>query len=324
MLAIATLWLYAQFVTSFNFFIIFDHDRVTYHGTFTRDPELILAEIGIDIGETDFVTLPQGYFIGGAGEIKIIRTIEMTVYVTFGGVTAPVTVSGGTVADALEKAGYTGAGRGNIRDIIDPAPSTPIEDGMEITVTRYTVLTVVESEDIPFEILMQNSQNINAGTSVVTVEGEKGIREFTFEVVLKDGVELHRSEPRMEIVKEPVTEIVVNGTGGTIRLDCGTYRRYTRRLDIVATAYTTERQTNKINAIGNIARVGTIAVDPKTIPLRIDVFVTSRNGSWHYGLARTEDTGGKIKGNIIDLYFDTWDECVRFGRRQGYLYILAP
>jgi 3D (Asp-Asp-Asp) domain-containing protein len=54
------------------------------------------------------------------------------------------------------------------------------------------------------------------------------------------------------------------------------------------------------------------------------VVVTSRNGSWHYGEAIAEDTGGDpIKGYAIDLFFDTWEECRQFGVRNGYLYILA-
>jgi 3D (Asp-Asp-Asp) domain-containing protein len=93
-------------------------------------------------------------------------------------------------------------------------------------------------------------------------------------------------------------------------------------MEVVCTAYTTERQTNKLNALGRTARLGTIAVDPSVIPLRSRVFVTSRNGTWVYGEAVAEDTGGKIEGNIIDLFMDTHDECIRFGRRTGYLYIL--
>lgn len=47
------------------------------------------------------------------------------------------------------------------------------------------------------------------------------------------------------------------------------------------------------------------------------------DGSFVYGCATAEDTGGAIKGNIIDLYFDTEDECWNFGRRAVNVYILA-
>jgi len=68
--------------------------------------------------------------------------------------------------------------------------------------------------------------------------------------------------------------------------------------------------------------VGTIAVDPRVVPLGSKVYVQSTNGSWIYGTAVCEDTGGSIKGNKIDLYFDTQGECIRFGIRKAYMYIL--
>jgi 3D (Asp-Asp-Asp) domain-containing protein len=43
---------------------------------------------------------------------------------------------------------------------------------------------------------------------------------------------------------------------------------------------------------------GVIAVDPKVIKLRSSVYVPG------YGKAVAGDTGGAIKGNIIDLGFD--------------------
>ena len=43
---------------------------------------------------------------------------------------------------------------------------------------------------------------------------------------------------------------------------------------------------------------GVIAVDPKVIKLRSKVYIPG------YGMAVAGDTGGAIKGNIIDLGFD--------------------
>ena len=35
-----------------------------------------------------------------------------------------------------------------------------------------------------------------------------------------------------------------------------------------------------------------------------------------------EDTGGKIKGRIIDVYFDTHEETEAFGRQRKNLYLI--
>jgi 3D (Asp-Asp-Asp) domain-containing protein len=323
-LCFISLWIYSRYITQLNVFFIRDRDRneVTVHRTYTRDPELALAEAGIYIRGTDIVSLPKTQLSGGAADIHIFRTIEVSV--TLDGMTIPVICLGGTVAEALEKAGYAVHPAPNVRDRINPSPETPVEEGMSITVTRYTILSEDDYQDIPFDTEEQYSPHINYGTSVIIADGQLGKRKLTYEVILEDGVEIFRGEAQVTPVTEPVTQVVVHGTGGSITLNDGTRVRYTKRLDVICTAYTTELWSWKTNAIGNIARKGTIAVDPKVIPLRTRVVVTSRNGTWHYGEAIAEDTGRLVKGNIIDLFFDTYQECVNFGRRSGYLYILAP
>lgn len=54
-----------------------------------------------------------------------------------------------------------------------------------------------------------------------------------------------------------------------------------------------------------------VAVDPNVIPLGSLVNVEG------YGIAIAGDTGGAIKGNIIDVHFDTVDQCKIWGRRHN-------
>ena len=52
------------------------------------------------------------------------------------------------------------------------------------------------------------------------------------------------------------------------------------------------------------------------IPLGTKVYVEG------YGIAMAEDTGGAIKGNKIDLCFDSVEECINWGVRSVTVYIL--
>ena len=64
-----------------------------------------------------------------------------------------------------------------------------------------------------------------------------------------------------------------------------------------------------ITATGTKATAGrTIAVDPKVIPYGTEVII---NGNTYVA----EDCGGAIKGNRIDVYFDTHAEALQFGRQ---------
>ncbi len=60
-----------------------------------------------------------------------------------------------------------------------------------------------------------------------------------------------------------------------------------------------------------------IAVDPSVIPLNSIVNVEG------YGVAIAADTGGAIKGNIIDVHFTTVEKCVAWGRRQVKVTVMS-
>lgn len=74
---------------------------------------------------------------------------------------------------------------------------------------------------------------------------------------------------------------------------------YWKKMRVYATHYDQHCPgCNEWTAIGMRAGKGVIAVDPKVIKLRSKVYIPG------YGIAIAGDTGGAIKGNIIDLGFD--------------------
>ena len=74
-----------------------------------------------------------------------------------------------------------------------------------------------------------------------------------------------------------------------------------------ATAYT---WTGCRTATGVWPSRGTIATDPRVIPLGTELYIEG------YGPAVAADTGGAIQGQRIDLYMDTKHECLQWGRRK--------
>lgn len=89
-------------------------------------------------------------------------------------------------------------------------------------------------------------------------------------------------------------------------------------MTVTATAYcacTYCTDGDGITATGTQATAGrTIAVDPSIIPYGTEVII---NG--HTYIA--EDCGGAIKGNKVDIYFDTHAEALQFGRQTLTAYI---
>ena len=64
-------------------------------------------------------------------------------------------------------------------------------------------------------------------------------------------------------------------------------------------------------------------MDPRYIPYGTRMFIVASNGSYIYGLAMAEDCGGDIKGDRMDLYMPTYEQCMEFGRRTCTLYFLG-
>ncbi len=86
---------------------------------------------------------------------------------------------------------------------------------------------------------------------------------------------------------------------------------------VEATAYSPfDPGAGLYTARGNVVHRGIIAVDPHFIPLGTRVYIPG------YGEAVADDTGGAIKGNRIDIAFDTYDEAMYFGRQYIEIFIL--
>ncbi|MBX3096475.1 MAG: hypothetical protein KF812_06395 [Fimbriimonadaceae bacterium] len=92
-----------------------------------------------------------------------------------------------------------------------------------------------------------------------------------------------------------------------------------RVVTMESTAYTPDaglgsRATFR-TATGRRAKFGVVAVDPRVIPLHSVVFVEG------YGLAVAADTGGAIRGNIVDVCVNEFRTARIWGRRDVRVHI---
>ena len=197
---------------------------------------------------------------------------------------------------------------------------TRIKGPGRIAVDRVTVETETVSTVLPYETLKRTTSDLAVGEVRVAQEGIAGEGREVYKITKVNGEETERELLSQDILVEPQTLILENGTSGKLE-SRGEVIRYKKVLDVKATAYTSS--SGAYTASGTVARVGAIAVDPTVIPLGSRVYITSDDGtSWIYGYAVCEDTGGKIKGNRIDLFFNTESECINFGVKQAKVYIL--
>ncbi len=86
---------------------------------------------------------------------------------------------------------------------------------------------------------------------------------------------------------------------------------------VSATAYSAYDPGNsRRTASGTPVRRGVIAVDPSFIALGTRVYIPG------YGEAVAEDVGWGVRGNHIDVAFDSHEEAMAFGRQDLEIYII--
>ena len=266
-----------------------------------------------------------------------------TYHITDGETVYTVTGQPDDTEGALALAGVEVSERDRVTSALQADGSVAVT--VERPVTTYEELIV---DLLPYDTLRQADPDLLLGEEQVVQAGVQGAVSARSRVVTDPDGSLSItsmgttvSQPVDEIVAygtqvEPVTQswlsvtddvlthIDANADGsGTLTTASGQELAYTQVLSCKATAYTTQRQSWKKTATGTTARVGAIAVDPRVIPYGTRMFIVSADGSITYGVATAEDCGGNIKGNRIDLFFDTYDECVSFGVRACDVYLLA-
>lgn len=82
-------------------------------------------------------------------------------------------------------------------------------------------------------------------------------------------------------------------------------------IDVQITVYCLKGTTRR----GNPVRDGIVAADPRVFPLGSTIELTVRGKS--LGRFLVDDTGGVVKGGIIDMWKSSCLEAIRFGRKRG-------
>ena len=321
-------------VTAKTVYIITDEDQTAVLETYVNIANETLKQAGMDASFTD---ASAALSAGETSQLNISRSQVVTVKHN-GAASSIMANSNETVSDVLSRLGIDISSR----DIVSVDIGSIAVSGMVISVTHKMIYYQQVSEPLAYGTERQPDSSLFFGTEKVSQVGTDGVKACTYEIVYIDGEEISRQLVNEEITTEPVSEIVSYGTkvaeigfsdsiqtvsafadgSGIITTKSGATLDFSEAITVTATAYTTEGKTWTTTSTGTTARYGAIAVDPTVIPYGTKMYIVSNDGRYVYGVAVAEDCGGSIKGNKIDLFFDTYDACITFGRRSCTVYIL--
>nr|WP_285858136.1 G5 domain-containing protein [Paenibacillus lautus] len=311
----------------------------------------LLDEQAITLSPQDQISMPLNGAIRDGDRIIIDRAIPVNV--TVGSKTKTIFTSQDTVDHVLKEAGVTIQGE----DIVQPSQDTKLTSNMNINVVRVTKQKVKETEDREFRVIKTADPSLEKGDNRVIQRGESGLMVNHYEKVYHNGKLVSKTKVSQEIERRTKDKIIAVGTkkvekpvivqaaatdvkatpaklSGTKKVTtakavennvvsrAGVDFKYKKVLiNVSMTAYSAEQQgIGTRTASGTRVTEGrTIAVDPNIIPI----------GWWVYiegiGFRRAEDTGGAIKGNKIDVYYDSLKSAMNFGRKSGRtVYVIGP
>ena len=305
--------------------VVIDGNKYYETTTSTATVAEILEDQGVEIAEYDIVSPELDTRISSSQTIVVQRLNK--VILTCDGETKEYYSTATTVGEFLDEKGIDL----NYHDIINISEEEKITDGTKLKITRVVKRILEVNEEIPFKTRTVADTSMSISDSKIVTKGVAGIDCQTYEVLMYDGVEVSRNLVSSERIQEPVDEVKAVGTQGVRETAKRDDFSYSRVLTCSATAYDLSFQScgkrpgdrgYGITASGTHAKPGTVAVDPRVIPLGTRMYIESADGSFVYGYCVAEDTGGAIKGNKVDLFFNTTSECYQFGRRSVNVYIL--
>jgi uncharacterized protein YabE (DUF348 family) len=292
----------------------------------------LLKEQAITLGDHDRVSHSLDSRIEDGETIVVDHAIP--VEVTADGETRTMYTIGKNVGSALEDLNIDLAPD----DKVTPSLDSPLAEGSKLQIVRVEKKQEAVSEPIAYDVVQKEDPELPKGKQQVVQEGKEGVLLKKIEKVYEDGQLVSEKVVDQDVQTESVNKIVAIGTKNPVAAlsvpdevtkSGVTFGAKKVLKNVTLTAYSANASsTGKsssdpgygVTASGTRVTEGrTIAVDPSVIPL----------GWWVYidglGFRRAEDTGSAIKGNKIDVYFDSESNANRFGTKRGYtVYVIGP
>lgn len=97
-------------------------------------------------------------------------------------------------------------------DLVLPVREATVSDGTEIAITRVEIREETKETKIPFATKTEEDDELSWRKKIVKQKGENGVRTTVYRVSYHNGKEVNRKTLSTEITKEPVTEVVTQGT----------------------------------------------------------------------------------------------------------------
>jgi uncharacterized protein YabE (DUF348 family) len=258
--------------------LLLDGAQRTVWVTGDKDVRDVLEQVNIRAGRHAYLEPSRGASVAD-GDVIVYKP-AVDVRLTVGGKSREVITNAEDVGLLLNDLGVDVGPQ----DIVEPRLRTPLEAGTEVRVVRVVEKEIAEELPIGYPTEIRKTDDLMLGIRRVEREGAPGLLRKRFEIRLEDGKEVERRLTGTEVVREPVSRVVVEGTRPP-HVQTG-----------VASWY---------------HRVGMVAAH-RTLPFGTQVKVTNVS-TGRSVVVVINDRGPYIGGRIIDLSDDAYAKLAALG-----------
>lgn len=267
-----------------------------------------LEKSGVTVKELDLVQPARGEKLRDGLVIRITRA--KAVAIVADGKTKEIVTPISSVAELLKEYSIIVGSQ----DKVVPGLDAKISAGDVVRVIRVSEKVITQPYGISYHVERRNDPRLERGINRVIREGQNGQGQRTIRITMEDGKEVRREVIGTKVVQEPVNKLVALGT---LRIKMvsrgGRPVKFSSVISMSASGYT---YTGHRTASGIAPYRGAVAVDPRIIPLGTKLYIEG------YGYAKALDIGSAIRGNKVDLFFESEGEALHWGRRGVKVYIL--
>lgn len=245
-----------------------------------------------------------------------------------------------------------------VSETVTTSNDITVEKLLEENYDNIVEKIVVEQTTIPYETETKDVSTGNGDKKeVVKQNGVDGIKETTYKVKYQNDTEISKVEVSTNITKEPIkkiveirnnevvsratvdrssaekgsTEVAQTAAANGNSLAAKVAGKTPSVVTLNASAYTASTcgkapgsKGYGITASGARASGWCTVAAGKGYPLGtiiyIPYFANKPNGGWFV----VQDRGGAISNNKLDVYMNTYNECISFGRRNLQCYVYLP
>jgi len=239
-------------------------------------------------------------------KIRVTKAFEIKVKAD--GKTTKLTTLPITAGEALSQLGIK-VGK---NDIVEPSQKTQLKSGDKVVVKRVTFKKISKKVTVDYDVVYQEDPSMGIGQMELTQEGRDGRLKKTYRVKYIDGKEAGRKLIKTKTLKKVKDKTYNYGTDISFGDAPPSYERKVSGVRAVSYYF----DGNPPGTYGLPCTYGTCAVDPDVFPLGSLLYIEG------YGYAIANDVGTSIKGNVVDVYMEQYDQCLMWGAHYVNVYVV--